>query len=208
MKDLEIRGAGQPARRRAVRAHRGRRLRPVRADGRRGGQQRAASGDGPGRERPEVKVELPVDAHIPHDYVPGERLRLEAYTRIAGDRLRRRHRRGPRGADRPVRQAARAGGEPAGGGPLPRSAARRAGLTDVTLQGKHVRFAPVSCPGLAAGPARAAVPEGMLKQAAGTLLVPVPKTRPLGGQPLRDLDLLKWCGDLVEAMFLESMPVK
>src|SRR5262249_32769703 len=34
-------------------------------------------------ERPEVRVELPVNAHIPHSYVPGERLRLEAYTRIA-----------------------------------------------------------------------------------------------------------------------------
>ena len=39
-------------------------------------------GDGPA-ERAEVRVELPVDAHIPHDYVPGERLRLEAYTWIA-----------------------------------------------------------------------------------------------------------------------------
>src|SRR2546423_10203409 len=38
-------------------------------------------GDGPA-EKPEVRVELPVNAHIPHDYVPGERLRLEAYTRI------------------------------------------------------------------------------------------------------------------------------
>src|SRR5690625_3775696 len=32
---------------------------------------------------PEVKVELPVDAHIPHDYIGHERLRLEAYKRIA-----------------------------------------------------------------------------------------------------------------------------
>src|SRR6201995_4591554 len=39
-------------------------------------------GDGPA-EKPEVRVELPVNAHIPHDYVAGERLRLEAYTRIA-----------------------------------------------------------------------------------------------------------------------------
>jgi transcription-repair coupling factor (superfamily II helicase) len=39
-------------------------------------------GDGPA-ERAEVRVELPVDAHIPHDYVAGERLRLEAYTSIA-----------------------------------------------------------------------------------------------------------------------------
>ena len=34
-------------------------------------------------ELPPVKVELPVDAHLPHDYIPGERLRLEAYRRIA-----------------------------------------------------------------------------------------------------------------------------
>ena len=31
----------------------------------------------------EVKVELPVDAHLPHEYVPGERLRLGAYGKIA-----------------------------------------------------------------------------------------------------------------------------
>src|SRR5207244_3761122 len=34
-------------------------------------------------EVPEVKVELSIDAHLPHDYVPGERLRLEAYRKIA-----------------------------------------------------------------------------------------------------------------------------
>ncbi|HQY97849.1 MAG TPA: transcription-repair coupling factor, partial [Phycicoccus sp.] len=31
----------------------------------------------------EIKIELPVDAHLPHDYVPGERLRLEAYKKLA-----------------------------------------------------------------------------------------------------------------------------
>ncbi len=31
----------------------------------------------------EVRVELPIDASIPHDYVPVERLRLDAYRRIA-----------------------------------------------------------------------------------------------------------------------------
>ena len=57
----------QPARRRAVRAHRGRRLRPVRADGRRGG---AGSSRASGRRRSaEVKIDLPVDAHLPHDYI-------------------------------------------------------------------------------------------------------------------------------------------
>src|SRR3954449_2549159 len=35
------------------------------------------------QEAAEMKVELPVDAHLPHDYVPGERLRLEAYKKLA-----------------------------------------------------------------------------------------------------------------------------
>ena len=34
-------------------------------------------------EHVEVKIDLPVDAHLPHDYIPGERLRLEAYRKIA-----------------------------------------------------------------------------------------------------------------------------
>ena len=40
--------------------------------------------DGTAEKPPsEVKIELPVDAHLPHDYVPGERLRLEAYKKLA-----------------------------------------------------------------------------------------------------------------------------
>src|SRR6185369_3235718 len=39
-------------------------------------------GDGP-VESTEMRIELPVDAHLPHDYVPSERLRLEMYKRLA-----------------------------------------------------------------------------------------------------------------------------
>ena len=31
----------------------------------------------------EIRIELPVDAHLPHDYIPSERLRLEMYKRLA-----------------------------------------------------------------------------------------------------------------------------
>src|SRR5690606_5006186 len=34
----------------------------------------------------EVKIELPIEAHLPHDYVSSERLRLEMYKRLAGVR--------------------------------------------------------------------------------------------------------------------------
>ncbi|MGH3251107.1 MAG: transcription-repair coupling factor, partial [Trebonia sp.] len=96
-------------------------------------------------ERPEVRVELPVNAHIPHDYIPGERLRLAAYTSIASidseddlasvrDELRDRY------GELPVPVVALLDVARL------RFAARRIGLTDITLQGSHVRFAPVVLP--------------------------------------------------------------
>ncbi|GAA2081089.1 transcription-repair coupling factor [Actinomadura alba] len=155
-------------------------------------------------ETAEVKVELPIDAHVPHEYVPGERLRLEAYRRIAGiesaDEITAVH---EELKDR--------------FGPLPvavlnllevarfRAKARRAGLTDVTLQGNHIKFAPVELPDSKQVRLQRLYPKSLLKPAQRTLLVPAPKTAPLGGRPLRDQELLAWCTDLVEALLLEPV---
>ncbi len=156
-------------------------------------------GDGPA-EKPEVRVELPVNAHIPHDYVAGERLRLEAYTRIAAieaeadigtvlDELTDRYGAPPE----PVLnllEVARL-----------RVLARRAGLTDITLQGNHVRFAPVAdLPDSKQVRVQRLYPKTILKPAVATMLVPVPKTAAIGGQPLRDIALLAWCGEVVRSV--------
>ena len=59
----------------------------------------------------ELRLELPVDAHIPEDYVDSERLRLEAYQKLSTasspGREGRPDRPGARGAHRPLRRAAR-----------------------------------------------------------------------------------------------------
>ncbi|HEX4658043.1 MAG TPA: transcription-repair coupling factor [Streptosporangiaceae bacterium] len=171
-------------------------------------------GDGPA-ERPEVRVELPVDAHIPHDYVPGERLRLEAYTRIAAidsadditavrDELADRYGQPPQ----PVLNllaVARL-----------RARARRAGLTDITQQGSHIRFSPVELPESREVRVQRLYPRTLLKPAVRTMLVPVPKADgaragsgrsaparsavSLGAPPLRDHELLAWCEELIEAV--------
>jgi transcription-repair coupling factor (superfamily II helicase) len=158
-------------------------------------------------ERPEVRVELPVNAHIPHDYIPGERLRLAAYTSIAAidsaddvaavrDELRDRY----------------------GELPLPvvtlldvarlRSAARRAGLTDITLQGSHVRFAPAVLPDSRVVRVQRLYPKTLLKPAVRTMLIPVPKsgasTGGFGGTPLRDTELLAWCAEVIRSVLSES----
>jgi transcription-repair coupling factor (superfamily II helicase) len=176
-------------------------------------------GDGPA-ERPEVRIELPVDAHIPHQYVPGERLRLEAYTRIAAidsdagitavaDELTDRF--GP--PPEPVRNLLAVAAL--------RAKARKAGLTDITQQGNHVRFSPVLLPESRQVRVARLYPRTVLKQAVRTMLVPVPKAdggaRPgsagnrtgsgraapssaisIGAPPLRDRELLAWCEDLIE----------
>ncbi|MCT9931594.1 transcription-repair coupling factor [Planotetraspora sp. A-T 1434] len=170
-------------------------------------QKSKLSGQPQVEERPDVKVELPINAHVPHDYVTSERLRLEAYKRIAAigseddiaavrDELTDRYGRPPREVDN-LLEVARF-----------RIRARKAGLTDVTLQGQQIKFAPVSLKDSQQVRLQRLYPKSIVKQATEILLVPVPKTKPIGGQPLRDLDLLKWCEDLVEAMFLEPMRVQ
>ncbi|MCP2364442.1 transcription-repair coupling factor (superfamily II helicase) [Nonomuraea thailandensis] len=157
-------------------------------------------------EQPDVKVELPINAHIPHDYVTSERLRLEAYKRIAAinaeididevrDELTDRYGKPPVEVEN-LLEVARF-----------RIRARAAGLTDVTLQGQNIKFGPARLRDSQQVRLDRLYKKAVYKQAAETLLVPIPKTKPLGGQPLRDLDLLKWCGDLVEAMFLEPARV-
>jgi transcription-repair coupling factor (superfamily II helicase) len=88
----------------------------------------------------EVKIELPIDAHLPHDYVPSERLRLEMYKRLAAVRT-----------DDDVAEVRAEMVDRYGEPPEPvlalfevarlRARVRAAGLTDITASGTSVRFA-------------------------------------------------------------------
>jgi transcription-repair coupling factor (superfamily II helicase) len=155
-----------------------------------------------GEEAPEsveMKVELPVDAHLPHDYVPGERLRLEAYRKIAevtaeeglqAVREELLDRYGP--VPEPVENllaVARL-----------RIKARRAGLTEVTLQGNQVRFGPVDLPDSAQMRLKRLYPGSLVKPTVGTMLVPRPTTARVAGTPLRDQAILRWAEDVIDSV--------
>jgi transcription-repair coupling factor (superfamily II helicase) len=158
-------------------------------------------------ERPEVRVELPVNAHIPHDYVPGERLRLAAYTSIAAI-----------DSEADVTAVREELEDRYGALPPPvvtlldvarlRFAARQAGLTDIALQGSHVRFAPVQLPDSRVVRVQRLYPKTLLKPTVRTMLVPVPKTGAsgggFGGEPLRDAELLAWCAEVIRSVLSES----
>ncbi|MGA3525978.1 transcription-repair coupling factor [Melissospora conviva] len=147
-------------------------------------------------EQPDVKIDLPIDAHLPIDYIGVERLRLEMYRKLAEsrdlDRLRE-----------VVAEMTDRYGEP----PAPvqnlvavarfRLLARQYGLTDVSMQGKHLRFSPLVLPDSKQMRLKRYHPDSVYKQAADQVSVPRPTTRRIGGEPLRDQALLEWCAQLL-----------
>jgi transcription-repair coupling factor (superfamily II helicase) len=88
-----------------------------------------------------------------------------------------------------------------------RMLARGAGLTEVSLAGNTIRFAPVELPESAQLRLQRLYPGTLVKHAVRTILVPKPMTARVGGQPLRDVELLHWCRDLVQAVLLPDREV-
>ncbi|MEE1781702.1 transcription-repair coupling factor [Streptomyces sp. SP17BM10] len=160
-----------------------------------------ANGGGEPEEEPlEVKIELPVDAHVPHDYAPGERLRLQAYRSIAAvnseadiqqvrDELVDRYGKLPEPVENLLLVAAL------------RLYARRCGISDITLQGANVRFGPVELRESQQLRLNRLYPRSQIKAASRQLLVPRPSTGRIGGKPLVGRELLGWCSEFLSAMF-------
>jgi transcription-repair coupling factor (superfamily II helicase) len=147
-------------------------------------------------EAAEIKVDLPIDAHLPPGYVTSDRLRLEAYKRLAAA-----------GTDEAVDAVAEELRDRYGPPPEPvanlvavarfRALARRYGVSEVSLQGTSVRFAPVRMRESQQLRLQRLYPRSLYKNAVHTISVPRPG-RP--GQPERDLPLLDWCRGLIEAV--------
>jgi len=163
--------------------------------------------DAEGRDREElepadVRVDLPIDAHIPHEWVPDERLRLEAYRRIASitseagvvevhDELVDRYGQLPVPVGNLLAVA------------LFRAHARTAGLTDITMQGNYVKFTPVTLRESQLLRLQRVHPKSLAKNAPTDLiLVPKPMTARIGGQPVTGLELLTWCRELIDTILL------
>ena len=161
-------------------------------------------GDGAEAPPSEIKIELPVDAHLPPEYVPGERLRLEAYKKLATVQdaaglaeieaeLQDRYGTPPE----PVRnllEVARL-----------RTVARQAEVANIGVQGKFVRFGPLQLPESQQLRLQRLYPGTLVKDAVRTILVPRPMTARAAGQPLRDTAVLRWAIDLINAVLLDNV---
>ncbi|QKW10807.1 transcription-repair coupling factor [Streptomyces sp. NA04227] len=198
MKDLEIRGAGN-----LLGGEQSGHIAGVGFDlyvrmvGEAVADYRASLEGGVEEEAPlEVKIELPVDAHVPHDYAPGERLRLAAYRSIASanteediaavrEELTDRYGKLPE----PVENLLLVAGL--------RMLARACSVGEIVLQGNNIRFAPVELRESQELRLKRLYPGTVIKAAAGQVLVPRPKTAKVGGKPVTGRELLSWTGEFL-----------
>ncbi|GAA2797411.1 transcription-repair coupling factor [Streptomyces showdoensis] len=198
MKDLEIRGAGN-----LLGGEQSGHIAGVGFDlyvrmvGEAVADYRAQMEGGEEEEAPlEVKIELPVDAHVPHDYAPGERLRLQAYRAIASanseedikavrEELTDRYGKLPE----PVENLLLVAGL--------RMLARACGVGEIVLQGPNIRFAPVELRESQELRLKRLYPRTVIKPAVHQILVPRPTAGKIGGKPVVGRELLAWTGEFL-----------
>ncbi|QLD10644.1 transcription-repair coupling factor [Microbacterium oleivorans] len=159
--------------------------------------------DGPA----ELRLELPVAARIPDDYIDSERLRLEAYQKLSAaatvsakddaldlvvEELTDRYGRPPAEVEGLLAVAR-----------LRRRAAQ-AGLTDVVAMGPNLRIAPARLPESMRIRLQRLFPKAKLLAGGEALVVPLPTA---GGGPLGDADLIAWTGQLLDQLFPVAAPV-
>jgi len=147
----------------------------------------------------EVRIELPVDAHLPHDYIPSERLRLEMYKRLAEVR-----------SDEDVDAIEEELDDRYGDLPQEvsslllvarfRARARKAGIGEVTIAGKNVRFAPVVLPESRQVRLQRLYPKSLIKTQVDTILVPRPISSGFPAKPLDGIALLQWARNVIDAV--------
>ncbi|MGY5763577.1 transcription-repair coupling factor [Brachybacterium sp. DNPG3] len=152
----------------------------------------------------DIRVELPLDAHVPHDYISSERLRLEAYSKLSAVR-----------EASEIEQIREELSDRYGAPPAPvemllevarfRIDARAAGIDEIQAQGKMIRFAHLEPADSVAMRMKRLHPGTLIKPAVRQVLVPRPMTSRFGGTELRDRELLDWAREVIRTLVPSSV---
>jgi transcription-repair coupling factor (superfamily II helicase) len=152
-------------------------------------------------EPKDVRIDLPVDAHLPVDYIASDRLRLEGYRRLAGaadeaaiaavvEELTDRYGALPEPAQLLVAVARL------------RLLCRDAGITEVTAtSAATVRISPLTLPDSAQVRLARRYPGARYRATTATVQVPIPRAGTGVGAPrIRDLEVVQMVAELVSAL--------
>ncbi|MEV4126054.1 transcription-repair coupling factor [Nocardia sp. NPDC049707] len=145
----------------------------------------------------EVRIDLPVDAHIPPDYITSDRLRLEAYRKLAAAQ------------DDPTVESVveelvdRYGPLPVEVGRLVsvaklRLLAREYDVTEIAVTGTTLKVSPMSLPDSKQMRLKRLYPSAGYRAASGVVQLPLPRVEDsVGADRVRDLVLLQFVADLL-----------
>ena len=81
-----------------------------------------------------------------------------------------------------------------------RARARRAGVGEITIAGRNVRFAPVDLPESRVVRLNRIYPRSIVKAPVSTILVPRPQTAVVGGKPITGIALLEWARGVIDTI--------
>jgi transcription-repair coupling factor (superfamily II helicase) len=150
----------------------------------------------------ELKLELPVDAHIPHTYVDSERLRLEAYHKLSASA-------GESGTKAQLDAILQELEDRYGKAPESvlnllkvtelRQQANRLGLKDFNVLGLQAKLQPVDLTEAQQVKLTHLFPGAKYLQSARTLMVPAP--RDANFEPLRDQAIIDWAWAFLARVF-------
>ena len=149
----------------------------------------------------ELRLELPVDAHIPEEYVESERLRLEAYQKLSTASAPAS---APEQLDQVLDELTDRYGEP----PLQvrnlvavsrlRRMAQKAGLSEVVVMGGNLRVAPAELLDSIQVRLQRMFPGARYFAQSAAVSVPLPTS---GGGPVDDAELIAWTTQLLVVIF-------
>ncbi|OBI39817.1 transcription-repair coupling factor [Mycobacterium sp. E2238] len=151
-------------------------------------------------EPKDVRIDLPVDAHLPPDYIASDRLRLEAYRRLAAA-----------GSDNEIAAVIEELIDRYGALPEPalrlvavarlRLLCRAAGITEVSApSAATVRLSPITLPDSAQVRLKRMYPAANYRATTSTVQVPIPRAGGVGAARIRDVELVQMVADLVTAL--------
>ena len=155
----------------------------------------------------ELKLELPVDAHIPATYVDSDRLRLEAYHKLSAasnasntradldvilDELQDRYGVAPQSVINLIDVTEL------------RQQANRLNVKDAMMLGTHARISPVELAATEQVRLSHQYPGLKYLQSAKLLTVPLPKDS--AGETLRDKEMIQWAWVLLAQVFTKKEP--
>ena len=151
-------------------------------------------------EPKDVRIDLPVDAHLPPDYIASDRLRLEAYRRLAAA-----------ASDTEVAAVVEELVDRYGALPEPalrlvavarlRLLCRAAGIIEVSApSGATVRLSPITLLDSAQVRLKRMYPAASYRATTSTVQVPIPRAGGVGAARIRDVELVQMVANLVTAL--------